>query len=143
MKAFLVGFGSGIALGMLFAPKSGDETRRQLRTRAYELSDRALEGVERVTRRAGQLRQQASRAIQQGSSGITQAAAQKVDSSTAPLAMLNTASREELMSVRGIGPVLADRIIQERPYTSAEQVVRRGILPESTFRELTRQAKSA
>jgi len=52
---------------------------------------------------------------------------------------LNTATRDQLMAVHGIGEVLADRIIQNRPYESASQVVERGILPESTFVQLRRE----
>jgi gas vesicle protein len=62
---FLVGLGVGTLLGILFAPKSGEETReylkdkadegrefaqkkaRELRERAEELSDRARDTVER------------------------------------------------------------------------------------------------
>jgi len=52
---------------------------------------------------------------------------------------LNTATRDQLMAVHGVGEVLADRIIQNRPYESASQVVERGILPESTFVQLRRE----
>jgi len=36
---FLLGLGVGIGLGMLFAPKSGDETREFIKTKANEGSD--------------------------------------------------------------------------------------------------------
>ncbi len=36
MKGFLVGLSLGIAAGVLFAPASGEETRRELRDRADE-----------------------------------------------------------------------------------------------------------
>ncbi len=36
MKGFLLGLGFGVAAGLLFAPASGDETRRDLRERADE-----------------------------------------------------------------------------------------------------------
>ena len=59
------------------------------------------------------------------------------------LLRLNTASREDLMNVSGIGPALADRIIEGRPFFSAQQVVDRGILPDSTLKELLREFKAA
>ena len=40
---FLLGFSIGISLGLLFAPRSGKETRRELRARAEELERRAIE----------------------------------------------------------------------------------------------------
>lgn len=53
--------------------------------------------------------------------------------------MLNSATRQQLLSVYGIGPVLADRIIENRPYAVAHDVVRQGIIPESTFAQLKKQ----
>jgi DNA uptake protein ComE-like DNA-binding protein len=53
--------------------------------------------------------------------------------------VLNTATRQQLLSVYGIGPVLADRIMQNRPYTSAYEVVEKGIIPESIFVQLRKQ----
>ncbi len=52
---------------------------------------------------------------------------------------LNTATRQQLLSVYGIGPVLADRIIQNRPYAAAYDVVEKGIIPESIFVQLRKQ----
>lgn len=53
--------------------------------------------------------------------------------------MLNSATRQQLLSVYGIGPVLADRIIQNRPYKAAYEVVEKGIIPESIFVQLRKQ----
>ncbi len=41
MKSFLVGLGLGVGLGMLFAPMSGEETRRNITDRANDLADQA------------------------------------------------------------------------------------------------------
>jgi len=38
-SAFLFGLGVGVAIGILFAPKSGEETREYLRNKASEGSD--------------------------------------------------------------------------------------------------------
>jgi DNA uptake protein ComE-like DNA-binding protein len=43
------------------------------------------------------------------------------------------------MAVHGIGQVLADRIIENRPYQKAHDVVEKGILPESAFVQLRRE----
>jgi gas vesicle protein len=52
---FLFGLGVGAAAGILFAPKSGEETRDELRHRAEE-------GREYLKRRSGELRVQAEHA---------------------------------------------------------------------------------
>lgn len=58
-SAFLLGLGIGTALGILFAPKAGEETREELRARA-------LEGRDYVKRRGGELRSQATEAFEKG-----------------------------------------------------------------------------
>ena len=59
------------------------------------------------------------------------------------LMLLNTASRDSLLSIYGIAPVLADKIIEGRPYAAARDAVERGMIPESIFNELSRSLKSA
>ncbi len=45
---------------------------------------------------------------------------------------LNTANKKELMSVKGIGPVLAERIIAARPYKTVDALLKvRGIGPKN------------
>jgi len=39
LSAFLLGLGVGVGIGMLFAPKSGQETRELLRSKAGEGTD--------------------------------------------------------------------------------------------------------
>ena len=53
--------------------------------------------------------------------------------------VLNTATRDALIAVHGIGEVLADRIIENRPYERVYEIVEKGILPESTFVQLRRE----
>jgi gas vesicle protein len=68
--------------------------------------------------------------------GLKRASADKAD---AVVELLNTATREALIVVHGIGEVLADRIMENRPYQKAYEVVEKGILPESTFLQLRRE----
>ncbi len=56
---FIMGAGIGAALGILLAPKPGEETREDLRRRADE-------GREYVRRRSGELREHAGEIIEQG-----------------------------------------------------------------------------
>jgi gas vesicle protein len=39
LSSFLLGLGVGVAIGMLFAPKSGEETREIIKTKANEGTD--------------------------------------------------------------------------------------------------------
>ena len=50
---FFLGLGVGVAVGILFAPQSGEETRAQIRTRASE-------GKDYVKRRSEDLKESAS-----------------------------------------------------------------------------------
>ncbi len=60
MKAFLVGLGIGVGLGVLFAPTSGEQTRDNLAQKAGDLADSAREtfdqGRERVQKGIGAIR---------------------------------------------------------------------------------------
>ena len=56
LSYFFLGLGLGVAVGVLFAPKSGAETREYLRSRADE-------GTDYVKRRAAEVRDTAADAI--------------------------------------------------------------------------------
>jgi len=63
LSYFFLGLGLGVAVGVLFAPKSGEETREFLRSKAEE-------GTDYVKRRADDLRETASDAIDRSKEGI-------------------------------------------------------------------------
>lgn len=52
---------------------------------------------------------------------------------------LNAASREELMTLVGIGPSRAEAIIAARPYARARDLVERKILPQAIFDGIEKQ----
>jgi gas vesicle protein len=56
LSYFFLGLGLGVAVGVLFAPKSGSETRELLRSKANE-------GVDNVKRKTVELRETATEAI--------------------------------------------------------------------------------
>lgn len=60
---FLVGLGVGTLLGILFAPKSGEETREYLASKADE-------GREFAQRKARELRERADDLLEKGKEGV-------------------------------------------------------------------------
>jgi gas vesicle protein len=85
LSYFFLGLGLGVAAGVLFAPKSGAETRELLRSkaeegtdyakrRAEELADAAKRRTDELTeaakRRAEELKETASEAINRGKDTI-------------------------------------------------------------------------
>jgi len=49
---------------------------------------------------------------------------------------LNSASRDELVKLKGIGDARADAIIKGRPYKGKNELVDRKIIPESVYNDI-------
>ena len=49
---------------------------------------------------------------------------------------LNSASRDELMTLDGIGEVRADAIIRARPFKAKTELVERRLIPESLYEKI-------
>ena len=140
MKAFLAGLGTGIALGVWFAPRSGEETRRQLRDRMEELGGTMQQRAVEIRDRAEDLGRRAGVAARELASEVRQT----VDGAErAILERLNNGSRDDLLTVPGIGPITADKIIAACPFNAAREVVDRGIVPNAIFQDLLREFKVA
>jgi len=63
LSAFLLGLGVGVGIGMLFAPKSGQETRDLLRSKAEE-------GADYVKQRGTEIKQTAADWVEKGKESI-------------------------------------------------------------------------
>jgi gas vesicle protein len=62
-SSFLLGLGVGVGLGILFAPKSGEETRGLIR-------DKAGEGVDYLKERSTQMQQNAAEWVDKGKEAL-------------------------------------------------------------------------
>jgi gas vesicle protein len=72
---FLLGLGIGVAAGMLWAPRAGDETRQLIADKAGEGADylkaRAGESTDYVRQRADDIKQSASDLYEKGRSTVS------------------------------------------------------------------------
>lgn len=50
-----------------------------------------------------------------------------------PLIDINTASKDELQTLTGIGPARADGIVKGRPYKGKDELHRKGIIPQGVY----------
>jgi gas vesicle protein len=63
LSFFFLGLGLGVAVGVLFAPKSGNETREYLRSKAEE-------GADLVKRRTVELKETAAEAVERSKQNL-------------------------------------------------------------------------
>ena len=127
MKNFLVGLAIGVPVGMLLGDH-WDEIEPRLR----RFVERGRDGV---TPTSGE---RVAAAVNRVAERAREAAGSRNESSMEG-GGLNQITREELLAVYGIGPVLAQRVLDGRPYGQEREVVDRGILNEQTFEQLRRQ----
>jgi competence protein ComEA len=52
---------------------------------------------------------------------------------------LNSASKDELVALPGVGEVYAQKIIDGRPYANKAQLVSKGIVPEGAYKKFQTQ----
>ena len=74
LSSFLLGLGVGVGIGMLFAPKSGQETRDIIKNKAGEgseyLKQKAGEGSEYLKQRGTEFKQSATEWVDKGKEAL-------------------------------------------------------------------------
>jgi len=63
LSSFLLGLGVGVGIGMLFAPKTGSETRQLIKNKAGESGDY-------LKQRGGELKQNATELVEKGKEAV-------------------------------------------------------------------------
>jgi|GEM_PF-1486333 hypothetical protein len=154
MKSFLTGLSLGVTAAVLLRkygrsteprsnqPRSTEPKRlRTLRTVASPdiRAERPINSAVSLPERVGANQHKEVVATAEAPAGIPRPEPSPGKPASSPEEVLNSATRQQLLSVYGIGPVLADRIIQNRPYATVYDVVKQGIIPESIFVQLRKQ----
>jgi len=145
MKGFLTGLSIGAALGFLYAPRSGRELRQQFGRSASRHADEIGERLESLSRPAS--RQTRQSAGQRSAGGAATASSREPSSQTSTpkaetrksgnlLDIINEWPEERLIEIDGIGPVLAGKIIKNRPYESETDLINSKELPPSAIKAL-------
>lgn len=74
LSSFLLGLGVGVAIGMLFAPKSGQETRDVIKNKTGEgaefLKQKTGEGADFLKQRSTEFRQSAAEWVDKGKEAL-------------------------------------------------------------------------
>jgi DNA uptake protein ComE-like DNA-binding protein len=135
---------------MVVAPKSGAETREDLLDGAKSRLNDARSSIEPYVEKARQtvepalqqVRERAEPLVEKGRETLSTAGERISESakslSRGLMSILNEWPHERLIEIEGIGPILATKIIQNRPYESEDDLLNSKALPPSAIENLKR-----
>lgn len=73
-----------------------------------------------------------SQAVQKAQKDVPKAATQAKET----LLDINTATRQEIIKLPGIGDAYTDKIIKGRPYARKDELVSKNIIPQATYAKI-------
>jgi gas vesicle protein len=136
MRSFFTGVAVGFGVGLLLAPEAGSETRKKVMERFETAKDQVRKSAEPIIESVSEHIDQVEELVQEGMQQVQGdgRGGSILDEAARLLEVLNTASKTKLMGVTGIGDATARRIIDGRPYDSAD-----GVLSEDVLRNLKKE----
>jgi DNA uptake protein ComE-like DNA-binding protein len=130
-QAVAPGFVAGVFLGMLFAAGCQNHpTDEQIQQKAAQTTQQVKQGAEQAASTARVAAANAEDKLNAVAAGVKQGLQ---GGSSAPVVDLNKATRDQLVTLPGITPAKAHKIIAGRPYSTPNDLVSRDILTQDQF----------
>ena len=110
---------------------------QQVRQQAAQATSEVKQGA----KQAGKDIKQGAAVAEQTIDNVAAGVKDGLKSSSSPDATaavdINAATEEQLTTLQGVGPSVANRVIQNRPYDHGEDLVKKGVMDQETFNRIS------
>jgi DNA uptake protein ComE-like DNA-binding protein len=121
-----------VGLSMVFAAGcSSHPSNEQIQQQAAQTTEQVKQGAQQAAANAKVAAAQAEDKINAVAAGVKQGL--QSGGPSGPMVDLNSASRDQLVSLPGITPVKAKKIIAARPYSTPSDLVGRNVLTQGQY----------